>query len=185
MIPQTEQEEYNRLTQRWKTELGKRIVAVFWSSIQENESWHHVVKVIDGAIETEGMLDLRGFDFSGRELHQIDFAGATMNFANFQDSKLSSCNFSENLMVYANFENASLSDCKFENSLIPRANFSNAKMLNTNFADANLLGADLSNSVFHSCVMKNALLFKTSRDGIQFIDTDQSQAREKGSTPLK
>mgnify|MGYP001279730498 CR=1 FL=1 len=148
------------------------------------------------------MLDLRGTDFSGKTLKNVDFSGSNLNGVSFKEATLKNCLFAECKMADINFENSyiintdfltsEILDVKFQESFIENSkfitqlyytDFTGAKLKNVNFFDANMVEVNFSNSflkgvefewvkVFTDVDFSNAKL----KEGVSFLGTVLNKA---------
>jgi len=94
------------------------------------------------------MKNLEGADFSGQELHRVDFSGFNLRKANFKE---------------ATFIFSNLDDADFTGATLEKADLSYAKMRGTTLVSANLFGArlvyaDLSRAVLNNAMLEKAML---------------------------
>ena len=88
-------------------------------------------------------MDLRGVDFTGRNLSQANFSNADLEGACFIDTVLVSANFEG-----ANLENADFSCANAWGANFNETNCQNAVFLSSNLTEASFEGADLDGASF-------------------------------------
>jgi hypothetical protein len=135
--------------------------------------------------DTIKFFDLRGIDFSGKDLSSAQLSSCILQFANlwstnFKNAELSLADMGGTICNNTNFENAYIGMAKFNGANCSGANFLNAEMSDVNFGSAvlenanlkrawlwkaNLYHTDLRNSLFDStylwdCSIESALDLK-------------------------
>ena len=111
-------------------------------------------------------MDLRGVDFTGRNLSQ----------ANFKDANLEGACFIDTVLVSANFEGANLKNADFSCANAWGANFNetncqNAVFLSSNLTEASFEGADLDGVSFAQANLTEANLQDTNIITAEFDNT--------------
>lgn len=111
-------------------------------------------------------MDLRGVDFTGRNLSQ----------ANFKDANLEGACFIDTVLVSANFEGANLKNADFSCANAWGANFNetncqNAVFLSSNLTEASFEGADLDGASFAQANLTEANLQDTNIITAEFDNT--------------
>ena len=111
-------------------------------------------------------MDLRGVDFTGRNLSQ----------ANFKDANLEGACFIDTVLVSANFEGANLKNADFSCANAWGANFNetncqNAVFLSSNLTEASFEGADLDGAPFAQANLTEANLQDTNIITAEFDNT--------------
>lgn len=105
-------------------------------------------------------MDLRGVDFTGRNLSQANFTGANLEGACFIDAVLISTNFEGANLKNADFSCANAWDANFNET-----NCKDALFLSANLTEASFEGADLNGASFAL-----ANLTEASLEDAQYID---------------
>ena len=111
-------------------------------------------------------MDLRGVDFTGRNLSQANFEGANLEGATFIDA----------ILVSTNFEGANLKNTDFSCANAWGANFNETNCQNSLFLSANLTevsfeGADLDSTSFAQANLTEANLQDTNISTAEFDNT--------------
>lgn len=111
-------------------------------------------------------VDLRGVDFTGRNLSQANFKGADLEGAWFIDA----------ILVSANFEGANLKNADFSCANAWSANFNetncqNSLFLSANLTEASFEGADLDGASFAQANLTEANLQDTNIITAEFDNT--------------
>lgn len=111
-------------------------------------------------------MDLRGVDFTGRNLSQANFEGANLEGACFIDA----------ILVSTNFEGANLKNTDFSCANAWGANFNetncqNALFLSANLTEASFEGADLDGASFVQANLTEANLQDTNIITAEFDNT--------------
>ena len=102
-------------------------------------------------------MDLRGVDFTGRNLSQANFTGADLEGACFIDA----------ILVNANFEGANLKNADFSCANAWSANFNE-----TNCKDALFLSANLTETSFEESDLDEASFAQANLTGANLQDTN-------------
>lgn len=97
-------------------------------------------------------LDLRGLDWSGREIGRVIFQRSNLEGANFSNAKLAETDFHGANVRAGNFKGADLS----------RANFQQANLTGADLSDANLSGAHLNVTTLDSANIERANFFEAN-----------------------
>ena len=97
-------------------------------------------------------MDLRGVDFTGRNLSQANFTGANLEGACFIDAILVStnfegANFNETNCQNSLFLSANLTEASFEGADLDGASFAQANLTEANLQDTNIIAAEFDNTV--------------------------------------
>ena len=112
-------------------------------------------------------MDLRGIDFTGRNLSQANFKGADLEGATFIDTVLVSTNFEGANLKNADFScvnawsanfnetnckdtvflSANLTEASFEGADLDCASFAQANLTEANLQDTNIIAAEFDNTV--------------------------------------
>ena len=100
--------------------------------------------------------DLRGKNFSGKNLSQASFRNANLVGADF-----SNANLTQSLMQYSDLSRANLSQAKFKKANLTATKLAGATLFRTNFSDANLSFADLTRAKAKRIRLKRTKLAKT------------------------
>lgn len=111
-------------------------------------------------------MDLRGVDFTGRNLSQANFEGANLEGATFIDA----------ILVSTNFEGANLKNTDFSCANAWGANFNetncqNSLFLSANLTEASFEGADLDGASFAQANLTEANLQDTNIITAEFDNT--------------
>lgn len=111
-------------------------------------------------------MDLRGVDFTGRNLSQANFEGANLEGATFIDA----------ILVSTNFEGANLKNADFSCANAWAANFNetncqNSLFLSANLTEASFEGADLDGASFAQANLTEANLQDTNIITAEFDNT--------------
>jgi hypothetical protein len=111
-------------------------------------------------------MDLRGVDFTGRNLSQANFEGANLEGATFIDA----------ILVSTNFEGANLKNTDFSCANAWGANFNetncqNSLFLSANLTEASFEGADLDGTSFAQANLTEANLQDTNIITAEFDNT--------------
>ena len=111
-------------------------------------------------------MDLRGVDFTGRNLSQANFEGANLEGATFIDA----------ILVSTNFEGANLKNTDFSCANAWGANFNetnckDALFLSANLTEASFEGADLDGASFAQANLTEANLQDTNIIAAEFDNT--------------
>lgn len=111
-------------------------------------------------------MDLRGVDFTGRNLSQANFEGANLEGATFIDA----------ILVSTNFEGANLKNTDFSCANAWGANFNetncqNSLFLSANLTEASFEGADLDGTSFAQANLTEANLQDTNIITDEFDNT--------------
>nr|DAY24185.1 MAG TPA: pentapeptide repeat protein [Caudoviricetes sp.] len=111
-------------------------------------------------------MDLRGVDFTGRNLSQANFEGANLEGATFIDA----------ILVSTNFEGANLKNTDFSCANAWGANFNetncqNSLFLSANLTEASFEGADLDGTSFAQANLTDANLQDTNIITAEFDNT--------------
>lgn len=111
-------------------------------------------------------MDLRGVDFTGRNLSQANFEGANLEGATFIDA----------ILVSTNFEGANLKNTDFSCANAWGANFNetncqNSLFLSANLTEASFEGADLDSTSFAQANLTEANLQDTNISTAEFDNT--------------
>ena len=111
-------------------------------------------------------MDLRGVDFTGRNLSQANFEGANLEGATFIDA----------ILVSTNFEGANLKNTDFSCANAWGANFNetncqNSLFLSANLTEASFEGADLDGASFAQANLTEANLQDTNIIAAEFDNT--------------
>ena len=119
-------------------------------------------KEIDGS-----PIDLSEMDFSGANIEGAVFDNIDLTSSSFADSHLVDVKFLGCDLTSVDFNRANLAECSFSESILNGTDFSYAKVDYCNFADADLAGAimldaDFTNSDFSTCENLNASRFDDS-----------------------
>lgn len=111
-------------------------------------------------------MDLRGVDFTGRNLSQANFTGANLEGACFIDTILVSTNFEGANLKNADFSCANAWDANFNNT-----NCKDAVFLSANLTEASFEGADLDGTSFAQANLTEASLEDTNIITAEFDNT--------------
>lgn len=101
----------------------------------------------------------------------LDFTGATLNKANFQNLTLPNANFSTSNIESANFSGTDLSNSNFDDCLGHKASFRKAILNHTSMQRANLMEA----------LMSKAIMTHTNLDSANLYGVDFLRATVKGT----
>ena len=110
--------------------------------------------------------DLRGVDFTGRNLSQANFTGANLEGACFIDAVLVSTNFEG-----ANLKNADFSCANAWSANFNETNCKDAIFLSANLTEASFEGADLDGASFAQANLTEANLQDTNIIAAEFDNT--------------
>jgi hypothetical protein len=131
-------------------------------------------------------------DLTGADLHEMNFRGDGLKYANFQNTHLSRANLADAELVLCDFSGADLSHAmcvkaNFQMSLMEGvnlrgANLHSANLSNVQLTNANLNEADLRFANFYYTILKESdltatLLYRTRFCGAEFRDVDFKDAR--------
>ena len=111
-------------------------------------------------------VDLRGVDFTGRNLSQANFEGANLEGATFIDAILGSTNFEG-----ANLKNADFSCANAWGANFNETNCKDAVFLSANLTEASFEGADLDGTSFAQANLTEANLQDTNIITAEFDNT--------------
>ena len=111
-------------------------------------------------------MDLRGIDFTGRNLSQANFKGADLEGATFIDTVLVSTNFEG-----ANLKNADFSCANAWSANFNETNCKDTVFLSTNLTEASFEGADLDGASFAQANLTEANLQDTNIVTTEFDNT--------------
>ena len=111
-------------------------------------------------------MDLRGVDFTGRNLSQANFTGANLEGACFIDAILVSTNFEG-----ANLKNADFSCANAWSANFNETNCKDALFLSANLTEASFEGADLDGTSFAQANLTEANLQDTNIITAEFDNT--------------
>ena len=111
-------------------------------------------------------MDLRGIDFTGRNLSQANFTGADLEGACFIDTVLVSTNFEG-----ANLKNADFSCANAWSANFNETNCQNSLFLSANLTEASFEGADLDGASFTQANLTEANLQDTNIVTAEFDNT--------------
>ena len=111
-------------------------------------------------------VDLRGVDFTGRNLSQANFTGANLEGACFIDAVLVSTNFEG-----ANLKNADFSCANAWSANFNETNCKDAIFLSANLTEASFEGADLDGTSFAQANLTEANLQDTNIITAEFDNT--------------
>lgn len=111
-------------------------------------------------------MDLRGVDFTGRNLSQANFTGANLEGATFIDTVLVSTNFEG-----ANLKNADFSCANAWSANFNETNCKDALFLSANLTEASFEGADLDGASFAQANLTEANLQDTNIITAEFDNT--------------
>ena len=111
-------------------------------------------------------MDLRGVDFTGRNLSQANFTGANLEGATFIDTVLVSTNFEG-----ANLKNADFSCANAWSANFNETNCKDALFLSANLTEASFEGADLDGASFAQANLTEANLTEANIITAEFDNT--------------
>ena len=111
-------------------------------------------------------MDLRGIDFTGRNLSQANFKGADLEGATFIDTVLVSTNFEG-----ANLKNADFSCANAWSASFNETNCKDTVFLSANLTEASFEGADLDGASFAQANLTEANLQDTNIVTTEFDNT--------------
>lgn len=162
-------EKLEKLTHRWTTAKGKRLLQsikrshCYLSPTLFHEKAHGFPMVNDE--EVVSMVDLRGAPLSGFDfrtsiqegddgfmeemavLSNIHFEGANLKHCNFIDGKIINCNFEQSNLSHADFRNSSISDCSFEEAELSSLELHASKLMNCNLTNAEIRDVTLDATI--------------------------------------
>ncbi|MBO5738387.1 pentapeptide repeat-containing protein [bacterium] len=109
-------------------------------------------------------IDMTEIDFSGATLEGAIFDNIDLTSSSFADSNLTEVKFLGCDLTSVDFNRANLVECSFSESVLNGTDFSNSKVDYCNFSDADLAGAimldaDFTNSDFSMAENLNASRF--------------------------
>ncbi|MEO6835032.1 MAG: pentapeptide repeat-containing protein [Candidatus Tumulicola sp.] len=152
--------------------------------------------------------DMSGVDWSGRDMHGVNYTGVDLSKSklqgtNFADSTFSGVDFSRSNLRNASFRNARLTGCDFSGSDLSNVDFTGAKIIGCDFTRAqlpvaqirvvlnactgcdfshsNLSGSDLSGVRTRGVDLSHANLAGANLSNAQFTGVDFSRARLDGA----
>ena len=82
-------------------------------------------------------LNLKGFNFSGETLENIDFSQSKLKGVNFEGATIINCLFRDTNLKNASFKNTEIFNVEFHGKL-NKVDYSNSKIINTTFKDSKL-----------------------------------------------
>lgn len=115
-------------------------------------------------------------DFSGQDLHDMDFSGANVFRAIFKNAKLDNAKFIGASAGYANFRNAYLENADFSDADVNDCDFTNAKLINAVFADASLQNTNFTGADCTSADFNHARFDVSNLTNANFTDADLNHA---------
>lgn len=115
-------------------------------------------------------------DFANMDLRGVDFTGRNLSQANFSNADLEGACFIDTVLVSANFEGANLKNADFSCANAWGANFNetncqNAVFLSSNLTEASFEGADLDGASFAQANLTEANLQDTNIITAEFDNT--------------
>ena len=115
-------------------------------------------------------------DFANMDLRGVDFTGRNLSQANFSNADLEGACFIDTVLVSANFEGANLKNADFSCANAWGANFNetncqNAVFLSSNLTEASFEGADLDGASFAQANLTEANLQDTNIIAAEFDNT--------------
>ncbi len=137
-------------------------------------------------------LDLRGFNFSGAWLENVNFTKSNISGADFSYAVLAHANMTEVVAMNTNFTGANLGRAQLQRAILERADLTssimmycalgqtqlrfaklkNAMILDTTWGIADWSGADLSGQIFYKLDLKGLCLAEADVSSCNFIDCD-------------
>ena len=101
--------------------------------------------------------DLRGIDFSEKDVSGWNFAGAFLSGADFTEADCSGANFFRANLTGTNFQGAKCSEADFDRSILTETNFKEADLQDTQMRWVLMVRTD-----FRGANLKGAIFFRTS-----------------------
>lgn len=138
------------------------------AKLEDFTEWNEFVENFDG------MVKLRGSDFSGLKISGAKFKsaagrGADLFEVNFSDCSLNGVNFNSAYIDESNFKNAKISGCSFLEASLHKVNFTNTKVVFTDFSSATFSFSDLREVEFLECDFYEANFLRANLEGAQFL----------------
>jgi len=162
-------EKLEKLTQRWNTAKGKKLLQsikkshCYLSSTLFHQKAEGFPMVNDEEVKTS--IDLRGAPLAGFDfrtsmqdgddgfmeemamLSNIHFEGANLKHCNFVDGKIINCNFEQTNLSHADFRNSSIIDCNFEEADLTSLELHASKLMNCNLSNAEIRDVTLDATI--------------------------------------
>lgn len=125
---------------------------------------------------TEG-LDLRGGDFSGRNLDDMDLRGVILSDANLRGASLARARLPGADLQRANLCDAQLVDADLTGANLTKAQLRLACLDSGTLTDANLRGTDLQGARLRSAKLREAKLYDTNLQRAYMVEADLGRAK--------
>jgi len=176
-------ESIDNLKARWLSEKGMRFMAAVLNPLITPEIYQQACIEFfgkkDSYVKSEthrgvgDFEDLRGMDFSGRNLNDMLFGGSELSFANFENCVLEGTSFGSAKLYSTSFKSVEVhTNVNFFECYARGANFHSANLTAGNFYHADLTDADFTNAVFIRCDFGSVFLQNALFDGVQMIECD-------------